>query len=101
MKSINYYIRKDRHPVTAVTVHKYNQDVIARGVAVCNECDQFVKAVGRELSKDRALKAFKKCKSFGKIRQDILVDEKHKFKCEYMPELTEYEIELLKDPKTI
>jgi len=98
MKSINYYIRKDKHPVTAVTVVKH-EDKFARGVAVCNKCDQFVKTYGRELSRDRAIKAFNNKKSFGKIRQDILVDKKHLFKCEYMPELTEYEVELLADPK--
>jgi len=97
MKSINYYIRKGKHPVTAVTVLKY-EDKLARGVAVCNECDQFVKAYGRELSKDRAVKAFNNERSFGKIRQDIMVDIKHLFKCEYMPVLTEYEVELLTDP---
>ena len=97
MKSINYYIRKDNHPVTAITVLKH-ENKIARGVAVCNECDQFVKAYGRELSKDRAIKAFNNEKSFGKIRQEILVDKKHLFKCEFMPVLTNYEIELLTDP---
>ncbi len=97
MKSINYYIRKGNHPVTAITVLK-NEDVLARGVAVCNKCDQFVKSYGRELSKDRAIKAFNNEKSFGKIRQKILVDKKHLFKCEFMPELTEYEVELLTDP---
>jgi len=100
MKSINYYIRKGKHPVTAVTVLKH-EDKLARGVAVCNKSDQFVKAIGRELSMDRALKAFNKGRCFGIIRQDIFVDTKHLYKCEYMPMLTEFEIELLKDPKSV
>ena len=97
MKSINYYIREGNHPVTAVTVLKF-KDKLARGVAVCNKCDQFVKAVGRELSKDRAIKAYNNERCYGIIRQDIVVDKKHLFKCEYMPELTEFEVELLTDP---
>ena len=97
MKSINYYLRKGEHPVTAVTVIKH-ENKFARGVAVCNECDQFIKEVGRELSKDRAIKAFNNEKCYGIIRQDIFVDKKHLFKCEYMPELTEFEIDLLTEP---
>ncbi len=100
MKSINYYMRKENHPVTAITVLKH-EDKIARGVAVCNECDQFVKSYGRELSKDRAVKAFNNKRCYGIIRQDIFVDKKHLFKCEYMPELTEFEIDLLKDPESV
>jgi len=97
MKSINYYIREGKHPVTAVTVYKQDE-LISRGVAVCNKCDQFIKSVGRDLSKLRAAKAISKEKSFGKIRQNILVDKLHKYKCEFMPELTDYEIELLTEP---
>ena len=100
MKSINYYIRKGNHPVTAVTVLK-QKDKFARGVAICNESDQFVKSYGRELSKDRAIKAYNNERCYGIIRQDIFVDKKHLFKCEFMPELTEYEVELLKDPESV
>lgn len=97
MKSVNYYMRNDNHPFAAITVIQ-SEGIVARGIAICNPCDQFVKAEGRELSALRAVKALRKERSFGKIRLDLNVDPKHDFKCEFMPELTEFEIELLAEP---
>ncbi len=98
MKKVNYYLRVDGHPKTAITILQQGTKV-TRGVAICNPCDQFDKAEGRELSLLRSKKAFDYERSFGKIRRDGLeIDDKFQYKCEYMPDLTFYEIELLMDP---
>lgn len=102
-KEIGYYLRNaDNQPKTAVAIYTDNLGLIARGVSICSPKDQFVKAEGKALSKARALKALNKEKSFGKIRREgMLIDEAFKFKCEFMPVLTDFEKELLKDPKSV
>jgi hypothetical protein len=100
MKSVNYYMRDERnHPFAAITVIE-NEGFVARGISICNPNDQFIKTEGRELSALRAVKALRKEKTYGPIRR-IDLGSSLKAKCEFMPELTEYEIELLRDPKSV
>jgi hypothetical protein len=102
MKKIRYYLRVEGQPKTAVTVFQNELGQSARGVAICSNLDQFVKAEGRSLSNDRCAKSYKREQSFGPIRrQGLLVDESFKYKCEWMPELTKFEKELLKDPESV
>ncbi len=101
MKQVNYYLREDGQPKTAVTVLQNELGDTARGVAICSPRDQFVKKEGRTLSTDRCAKAYRMEKSYGQIkRKGLFIDEKFIFKCEWMPVLTKFEMELLEDPKT-
>ena len=99
-KHVNYYLRNESNqPITSVTVIRNTSGKIARGVAICNSRDHFSKSEGRTLSRLRSIKALKKENNFGKIKRDnILIDDLFNFKCEFMPELTEYESKLLLDP---
>ena len=97
MRSINYYIRDEKnHPFAAITVIE-EDGKLARGVAICNPCDQFCKVEGRERSLLRAVKALRKEKTFAPIRR-FEVDMHMKAKCEFMPVLTDFEVELLAEP---
>jgi len=102
MKQVNYYLREDGQPKTAVAILQNELGDTARGVAICSPRDQFIKIEGRTLSIDRCAKAYRMEKSFGPIRREgMIVDEKFKFKCEFMPELTEFEKGLLEDPESV
>lgn len=117
MKQILYYMKQERHfmqkqedgtkamklgkfPITTVTVFQNELGQCSRGVAICSRDDQFVRREGRDLSNDRCAKSYRKEQSFGEInRKNLFIDEKFKFKCEWQPELTDYEKHLLEDPK--
>ena len=103
VKEIGYYIRNaDNQPKTAVAIFVNDLGNMARGVSICSPKDQFVKAEGKALSKARALKAMAKKASFGKIRREgMLIDDKFNYKCEFMPNLTSFEKDLLKDPESV
>ncbi len=88
-------------PIGAVVVLE-KDDMIARGISICAEGDIFSKKVGRELARDRAWKALRWQKSFGKIRRsDIksIVEPIMSYRLEYNATLTDYEKYLLRDPE--
>ena len=100
MRQVTYYLRDGKQPVTTIVLLQDEEtNNIVRGVAICNPCENFEKEFGRTRAFDRAVKSSNSEKSFGKIRRkDILVDKNFKYKCEWMPKLTEYEENLLRDP---
>jgi hypothetical protein len=103
VKEIGYYLRnEDNQPKTAVAIFVNDFGHTARGVSICSPKDQFIKKEGRISSRMRAYKALIKEDSFGKIRREgMLIDDEFLYKCEFMPNLTDFEKKLLEDPKSV
>jgi len=90
-------------PIGAVVVIE-EDGVAARGVSICAEGDNFSKKIGRDLAQSRAIKAWKHKKCYGEIRRPevkSIVDPMMFWRLEYDAQLTEFEIHLLKEPKSV
>lgn len=105
MKHAIYYMRNENHPCSTIVLLQDDETgETARGVAVCNPADQFVKSMGRDLAYKRAIKAMENRKSFGVYREgrktEINIMPHMMAKCEFLPELNSHEEKLLSEPVT-
>jgi hypothetical protein len=120
VKELYYYVRTHTEhgnlPRATVCLLVQDGKVLARGISICSVLDQFVKVKGRGLAKSRALKALAQKTGGGEILPERFVKE-HVYRrlfvweqayplflaknevcgCKevYMPQLTEFETELV------
>ena len=98
-----YYLRNEKAmPIVTICIVRKG-DNYARGMAICSPYDMPVKAEGRRIARNRALKALFNMETSGAIYRDEAVceldtiDESYQdtidfdYKTEFMPKLTVFE----------
>jgi len=107
MKERFYYLRKSEKTGMhrcGVVFLMVGDNVGARGVSLCNELDPFSKTCGINKAKGRAMKALeRKSNSFPILREEALEklpDTMISFKSEYVPTLSDFEIDILREKRT-
>ena len=118
MKEKYYYLRKANgsglHRCGVVYLIEEVRDWNARGVALCNDTDRFVKSGdpikdrtigGIEIARGRALRALEKLKNTGRIKRKEALEKVQglgiEYKSELNPILNVFEYKLLQDKEEI
>jgi len=105
-----HYRDTNKHPRITICILQTPSKIYTRGISLCSFLDQPIKAYGRDVAEDRAIKALKNCKSSNPVTRseaDKLIGEFPEFlkdmviyeKSSYNIQPTEFELRLFTPPE--
>ena len=106
MKAYYYYYRNELNApvVTVCLLINESRLPVARGIAICSNSDHPVKKVGRRIAYSKAMQAYHKRRTMYPVRSERALsvvrsvncdDNILQYKSTYMPDITDFEYDLL------